>query len=196
MGAQKSKEISDYLQFIVTNSKYMYTLVQDVLEFSMLKKEAAVKEDVKVEEVIEIVLQNLKVLINSKEARIHFSNLPELQSNFSLMRQLFQNLIENGLKYNKSPHPEIWINWEENDQSLIFSVKDYGIGIEEAYQQQIFTMFKRLHSQSSYEGTGIGLAICEKIVDLHGGKIWLESELGDGATFFFSIPHEESMAEL
>ena len=104
------------------------------------------------------------------------------------MKEVLTNLIDNGLKFNKSDKPTVVVSCEEREKDYLFRVKDNGICIEEKYQHNIFNLFERLHSPSEYEGTGAGLAICKKIVEGPGGDIWVESKLGEGSTFFFTIP--------
>jgi light-regulated signal transduction histidine kinase (bacteriophytochrome) len=103
---------------------------------------------------------------------------------------LFLNLIQNGIKYNKSEVPQVDIDFVEDDFNFIFSISDNGIGIDEKYKEQIFVVFKRLHTQQEYEGTGIGLSICKKIVENLNGKIWIDSTVGEGSTFFISLPKD------
>ena len=121
------------------------------------------------------------------QASIIVSTLPEICGNASQLTRLFQNLISNALKYRSALRPMLEIGCYETDDEWEFFVKDNGIGIEAKYFEKIFIIFQRLHSRTEYSGTGIGLAICKKIVDLHGGKIWVESSLQTGSKFYFTI---------
>ena len=125
--------------------------------------------------------------VKERRAQITRDKLPEVWADSTLLTELYQNLIGNALKFSGDQRPIIQLTFEEKDGDQILGVKDKGIGIEPKYAQQIFQPFKRLHGQAEYEGSGIGLAICRKIVERHGGKIWVESESGKGAHFRFTI---------
>ena len=114
--------------------------------------------------------------------------MPHICADYSQMVQLFQNLIGNALKYRSNESPQIFISSRKEDDHWLFSVEDNGIGIDPQYNDQIFRIFRRLHTHDEYEGTGIGLAIVDRILGRHGGRIWVESELGKGSTFYFTIP--------
>ena len=114
--------------------------------------------------------------------------LPEVLADNTQMAQVFQNLIINGIKFHSEEAPKIHISAEKKAKEWVFSVKDNGIGIDPQYSEKIFEVFKRLHNKEDYPGTGIGLAICKKIFERHGGRIWVESELGKGSTFYFTLP--------
>jgi light-regulated signal transduction histidine kinase (bacteriophytochrome) len=129
--------------------------------------------------------------IKGSSARLTVQELPTINGYETELRLLFQNLIENAIKYKKPDMaPEINISAGNHGREWLFSIKDNGIGIDEKYYEKIFIIFQRLHNRSEYHGTGIGLAHCKKIVELHGGKIWVESTLGAGSTFRFTIPKE------
>jgi light-regulated signal transduction histidine kinase (bacteriophytochrome) len=134
------------------------------------------------------ILTHLSGFIQEKNAVIQFDNLPTIQANKAQIQQLFQNLIENGIKYNESDEPtlNIYVNRTENNLQIIF--EDNGIGIPEAYHEQIFDMFKRLHNNSTYQGTGIGLAICKKIMEVHHGTISVASQESQGSKFILHFP--------
>ena len=119
---------------------------------------------------------------------IKVSTLPSIYVDKTQIHQLFQNLIENGLKYNESEQASIEINSYKEEENFYFTIKNNGIGISEKFNQQIFEMFKRLHNRDTYQGTGIGLAICKKIIDTFEGEIWVDSVVGEGSTFHFTIP--------
>ena len=132
---------------------------------------------------------NLRVSIDESNAVIRYDQLPVVRSINSLMIQLFQNLISNAVKFrNPESSPEIEIACIENEEFYEFSIRDNGIGIDPEFKNRIFVIFQRLHARAQYEGTGIGLAICQKIVQRLGGKIWVESEIDNGATFCFTLP--------
>ena len=134
----------------------------------------------------------MQSLIREKKALICYENLPILRGHTSLITQLFQNFINNGIKYNQSEQPIINISTQQNDQGeYIYAIKDNGIGIAPENQDKVFSMFQRLHTQSDYDGTGIGLSFCTRIVETYGGKIWLESTFGKGTTFYFTLPKAE-----
>jgi light-regulated signal transduction histidine kinase (bacteriophytochrome) len=128
------------------------------------------------------------VRIAEMEAQVDYDALPEIMADPTQLTQLFQNLISNGLKFQQHGTPEIYIGVREETEEWVFWVQDNGIGIDKGMTDRIFTIFQRLHTREEYPGTGIGLAICKKIVEFHGGRIWVESDLGAGSTFYFTLP--------
>ncbi len=180
----------EYIDFIVDGAMRMKEMIQGLLEYSLVGKgENFQLTDVN--ETIDIVLSNLKRLIDENEAEITHERLPTVTADSRQLVQIFQNLIGNAIKFKKPEiQPKIYISayLDARKNEYVFSVSDNGIGIEEQYSNKIFEIFKRLHTIDEYRGTGIGLAICKRIVESHGGKIWVESELGKGSTFYFTIP--------
>ncbi|MCZ3364447.1 sensor histidine kinase [Methanobacterium veterum] len=180
----------EYIDFIVDGAMRMKEMIQGLLEYSLVGKgENFQLTDVN--ETIDIVLSNLKRLIDENEAEITHERLPTVTADSRQLVQIFQNLIVNAVKFKKpETRPKIRISayLDTKKKEYIFSVSDNGIGIEKQYSDKIFDIFKRLHTIDEYRGTGIGLAICKRIVEHHGGKIWVESKYGAGSTFYFTIP--------
>ena len=171
----------------------MNNLLNDLLKYATIGSSMKDFVPVKIVDVVDISLMNLKVLIEETGAEIKTNNLPEIDAIPSLLHQLFQNLIGNAIKFRKPDvAPIINIEGTETDLYHIISIQDNGIGIAEAYQEKIFVIFQRLHNRKDYEGTGIGLSICMKIMKRLGGDIQVKSEEGQGATFLLSFPKKES----
>jgi signal transduction histidine kinase len=178
-----------FFNYISEGVSRMNNLLDALLRYATIGKTEIELEIVNTADVVRIARQNLNLLIQEKNALITTNELPRIVSVPSLLHQLFQNLIGNALKFCPPQRvPSIHINAEDNGDHWLFSVKDNGIGIATEHQSRIFIIFQRLHGRTKYAGTGIGLAICQKIVSQLGGKIWVESELDKGATFFFTIP--------
>jgi len=186
-GGCLEEEAKKYLYFIEKAAGRMSALIHDLLEYSRLGQKAEMSE-VNCEEVLQSTLQNIDSLIKSSGAKIEAGSLPHLWANETMLILLFQNLISNAIKFRKKDGvPEIRIRAVERKHFWEFAFEDNGIGIEEEQANKIFIIFQRLHSRAEYEGTGIGLAQCRKIVELHGGRIWVKSEAGRGSTFYFTI---------
>ncbi|QNA45280.1 PAS domain S-box protein [Lacibacter sediminis] len=178
----------EYIRFAVDGSLRMKRLINDLLDYSRVTTRKQQLEPVNMELVISDVLQNLSLQIAEKNATIETSVLPQLPlADKTQMVQLIQNLVANALKYSGSKQPVIKIDASEKEDEWLFSVKDNGIGFDEKFVDKIFVIFQRLHNKTEYSGTGIGLAICKKIIDRHGGKIYAESVPGEGSTFWFTI---------
>ena len=184
----KTGEISEYLEFATLNAKRMYNLIEDILEFSRFSNGEFSFKNENLTDIFKISINNIEDVIKHKKAKITFSNLPESYCNKTQMISLFQNLIENGIKYNQSEIPTINISCEDKGEQYELLISDNGIGIEKEYQNKVFDMFYRLHNQGQYEGSGIGLSSCKKIVTYHGGEIFLESELNEGSKFYVILP--------
>ena len=133
-----------------------------------------------------------QVAIQQSGATLTHDAMPTIAADQVQMTQLFQNLIANGMKFRRSAAPRIHVGASRKDEEWLFTVKDDGIGIERQYFERIFLLFQRLHTRREYPGTGIGLTICKKIVERHGGRIWIESVPGEGSTFFFTVPDRVS----
>ena len=146
-----------------------------------------VKQWIDCEEVLEQVILNLTTSIEKRGAKISYKNLPTVNVDHTQLIHLFQNLIGNAIKFHGEKSPLIHISAKNKENKWIFSVKDNGIGIDPKYFDRIFQIFQRLHTREEYSGSGIGLAICKKIVERHGGQIWVESEVGKGSTFYFTL---------
>jgi signal transduction histidine kinase len=189
----EDKDLKEYLRFVTENAQQMNILIQDVLEFSRIDVDAnnLRKEKIDLNDTLMLAAQNLQEIIKENKGEIITEKLPTINANSVHLLQLFQNLIGNGLRYNQQKTPTVEISHKEMNNQLILSIKDNGIGISPQYHEQIFEMFKRLHTRDEYKGTGIGLAICKKIVHNFGGRMWLESEVGKGSTFYISIPIED-----
>jgi PAS domain S-box-containing protein len=182
-----SENEGEYLNFIKQGVEQARTLIKDLLEYSRIGKEKAL-ETVDLSSAIKEACSNLKVAIDETTANIHYGPMPQIKANRLSMVQLFQNLIGNAIKYKSANLPEIHISAEHKPAGWLFTVRDNGIGIDPQFKDRVFDMFQRLHPRSEYSGTGVGLAICKKIVENHGGRIWVESQLSHGATFYFTIP--------
>lgn len=177
-----------YIHHAVDGARRMRQIILDLLEFSRVGNIAEPKKWVSSRSLVEEVLLFNQKKIHDKKVKIHLEELPDISCHSSAVVQLFQNLISNAIKYQKSEAiPEIWIRGIDQVNFWEFIIKDNGIGIEKDYLTKIFIIFQRLHQKEEYSGSGIGLAICKKIVDIHGGKIWVESIYGDGSEFHFTI---------
>lgn len=177
-----------YIHFAVDGAERMKVLILDLLAFSRIGTEKQLNESVDINKVIDEVKLNFVALIKDNAIKINSMALPVIQANKMQMVQLFQNLIGNAIKYRGERMPEIDIGCTAEAGKYNFYVKDNGIGIDSKYFEKIFIIFQRLHNKSEYSGTGVGLSICKKIVEKHGGTITLQSQLGKGSTFNFSIP--------
>jgi PAS domain S-box-containing protein len=178
----------DFINYAVDGATRMGVMINDLLQLSRVESQGKPFQLTDCEKVLERALQNLQISISESGAIVKLDPLPKVSGDEVQLTQLFQNLIANAIKFRGEKSPEIHISAKRNENDWIFSVKDNGIGIEPQYFERIFIIFKRLHNKQEYPGSGIGLALCKKIVERHGGKIWVESTLGKGSTFYFSIP--------
>jgi PAS domain S-box-containing protein len=176
-----------YIQFSVEGTERMKRLILDLLEYSRVNTAKEQRKAAGIGEIINQVLETYARNIQESKAIVKVSLMPVARVNNMQMTQLFQNLIGNALKYNRSEQPEIEIGYEEKCNSWQFFVRDNGIGIDPKFYERIFIIFQRLHTKNQFSGTGIGLAICRKIVEKHEGRIWVESVPGKGSTFYFTI---------
>jgi light-regulated signal transduction histidine kinase (bacteriophytochrome) len=175
------------LDFVVNSAERMKRLIHDLLEFAVVSHRFEAIE-VDAQAVVEIAVQQLQEAIDQSGATVAIEALPLISANGDLLLRLFQNLIMNAIKYAGEGPPVIHISSSTSDSETVFCVKDNGIGIDPKYHQQIFDPFRRLHTASEHEGTGIGLATCKRIVEQHSGRIWVESQPGEGSKFLFAIP--------
>jgi len=185
------EDANDFINFAVEGAKRLNIMINDLLEYSRIGSQARELNYVNCEEILKLVLINLKTLIEDNYAVITYDSLPTIYANDQQMVQLFQNLISNAIKYRGNENPEIHISSDKHDKEYIFAVKDNGIGIDTKHLERIFTIFQRLHTREEYEGSGIGLAIAYKILQQHHGKIWAESEPGKGTTIYFTLPNKK-----
>ncbi|NER85303.1 MAG: GHKL domain-containing protein [Leptolyngbya sp. SIO1D8] len=187
-GAGLSDEGNDFLTHIIEGTQRMQQLIRDLLGYARVEDSNVKLESICLTEIIKTIKQNLKLKSEQSNAQIHYKGPVNIKANPVQMLQLLQNLIANAIKYRKSSEsPHICINVSEEERHWLFAVKDNGIGIENKYSERIFQVFQRLHPKEKYEGTGIGLAICKRIVEKHQGKIWMTSTPGKGTTFYFTI---------
>ena len=183
-------DANQFIEFAVDGAKRMQALINDLLTYSRIGTRVEPFASVDCTALLKTVLRSLQVAIEESAAQISCDPLPSVIGDATQLAQLFQNLIANAIKFRRSQAPAIHIGVEEKNGAWQFSVQDNGIGIAPEYFDRIFVLFQRLHGRAAYPGTGMGLAICKKIVERHGGTIWLKSEAGSGSTFFFIIPRK------
>jgi signal transduction histidine kinase len=182
-------EAIEFIGYALDGSSRMKNLISGLLEFSRLNNITDLKK-MNTNATLSSVLENLSFHIKESNAEIKSDDLPELTADPNLIAKLFQHLISNAIKFKNTDPLQIKISVEKTDDAYRFSIKDNGIGIPKEYFEKIFIIFQRLHAKNKYPGTGIGLALCKKIVEQHGGTMWVESEVDKGATFYFTIPFE------
>ena len=185
-----------FIEFAVKNAEHMRSLINGLLEYSRVTVKEKKFKNVDCNLVVKRILEQLYASINESGGKVECLPLPEVYGEPLLLGQLFQNLIGNALKFRNERPPQVEVGAEKREGEWLFWVKDNGIGIEPRFFQQIFRLFQRLHSREEYPGAGLGLAVCRKTVELHGGKIWCESELGKGSSFYFTIPIYDPFSKL
>lgn len=187
LGNELSNNQKEYIDFVQLFSSRIFGLIKDLNSYTQLQEPIS-SDETNLNETLKSVKDSIIFYIKEKAAVLKVGDLPTINAPASHMHDLFQNLIQNAIKYNKSQNPTVIIKAINHKSKHIIKVEDNGIGIEKKNLQQIFQVFKRLHSKSEYDGTGIGLAICKKIVEQNNGQIWAESEPGLGSTFYISFP--------
>ena len=185
---QLDEEARIYMNFITSGAVRMRDLVTGLLKYSTVNKNEPDIQKLNTNEIIDIAADNLSKRIKETDTKITYENLPEIYYDEIMLTQIFQNLINNAIKYRSEKPPEINITAEKHADCWEFAVEDNGMGIEQKYFDRIFDMFQRLHRKEDIPGTGIGLSLCQKIIERYGGIIWVESEPGNGSTFFFTVP--------
>lgn len=185
---QLDETADQYIYYAVDGATRMKRLINDLLAFSRVTTKAQPLAPTNSQEVLEAVLQDMKIAIEEQVATVTYDPLPPVMADATQLRQLFQNLIGNGLKFRGEAAPALHLSAERANGMWRIGVGDNGIGIEPRHAERIFHIFQRLHGADQYPGSGIGLAICKKIVERHGGTIWVESEPGEGSTFYLTLP--------
>lgn len=182
------KKADEFIDYIIEDVKRMQMLIKDLLEYSRIDTKSRIFRVTNCSLVLEEAIYNLRSAIEESGTEVTYDLLPIVMGDASQLKRLFQNLIGNAIKFRSDKIPRIHISAGRERDDWVFSVRDNGIGIEPKYFARIFTVFQRLHTRDKYEGTGIGLAVCKKIVERHGGRIWVESRPGEGSTFYFTLP--------
>jgi signal transduction histidine kinase len=180
-------DADEFITFIVKGVERMHMLINDLLAYSRVDIQGKPPEPADLEVIYEETLSDLKLAIDDTDALITHDPLPLIEADPTQIRQLFQNLISNAIKFRGDAPLHVHISAKRAGDEWVFSIQDNGIGIDEEFHGRIFQVFQRLHTNDKYPGTGVGLAICRKIVLRHGGKIWIESQLGKGSCFFFLL---------
>lgn len=188
-GGALGPEACEYMEFAMDASRRMQHLIDDLLDYSKVSMKARQVVPVDCELVLRDVRRNLRASTEETGAEIQISHLPIIEGDAFQLGQLFQNLLTNSIKYRRpTVPPKIVIDSVHRDEEWVFRVKDNGIGIDMSFAERIFQLFQRLHTYQEYPGTGLGLAACKRIVERHGGRIWVESQPGEGSSFYFTIP--------
>jgi PAS domain S-box-containing protein len=182
------KDADEFIAYAVAGAKRMQALINDLLTYSRVDTRGGSFEPIDSKAAFDQAITNLRVAIEEGEAVITHDPLPPLIADDSQIVQLFQNLLGNAIKFHGKEPPRIHVSAKQEGNEWVFSVRDNGIGIAPEYFDRIFVIFQRLHGREEYPGTGAGLTICKRIVERHGGRIWVESEPGKGSTFYFTIP--------
>ncbi|MGA8491057.1 MAG: ATP-binding protein [Terriglobales bacterium] len=182
------EQADKYIAYSVGGAMRMQTLIQDLLKFSRVGRQEIERRSTDCAVVVEQALKNLRAVVQESGAIVHWNGLPEVMADPSQLAQVFQNLIANAIKFHGSETPRIEINSEMKDQEWQLAISDNGIGIPAESWQEIFVIFRRLHTRVQYPGNGIGLSICKKIIERHGGKIWIEAQAQPGTCFKFTLP--------
>lgn len=162
------------------------------MDFSRIGTRGSVLEPTDTAAILDQVLKTLGTAVRESGAVIHRDGLPTVRADGAQLEHVFQNLLSNAIRFHGDGRPEIHVGAKQQNGGWLFWVKDSGMGIDPEYAERVFVIFQQLHTRSEYPGTGIGLAVCKRIVERHGGRIWVESEPGEGATFYFTIPEGSS----
>jgi PAS domain S-box-containing protein len=184
------RDADEFIGFAVDGAMRMHRLINDLLAYSRAGTRSKALAPIDSETVFEQSLSNLQMAIEEKGATVTHEPLPTVMADDVQLVQLFQNLVGNAIKFQGEEVPRVHVSSSQSNGEWVFLVRDNGIGIDPEFKERIFVIFQRLHRKEKYPGTGIGLAVCKKIVERHGGRIWVESELGKGATFYFTLPKE------
>jgi len=194
-GPRLDEESREYVRFALDGARRMNDLIEALLSYSRVESGRSVVS-VEAGRAFATALDNLRLQLEESRALVTSDELPAVLADSVQLVQIFQNLIENALKYRADAPPAVHVSVRLEDSQWIFSVRDEGIGIDPRYHERVFLMFQRLHPRDRYPGTGMGLAICRRIVERHGGRIWLESQPGRGTTVYFSLPVESRRDEI
>ncbi len=182
-------DADEFVAYIVDGVSRMQKMINDLLEYSRAGRKDAELEVIDCNAVLDDALANLEAAIGESGTVVTHDPLPTVTADGPQLAKVFQNLISNAVKFRrKEESPRVHISAEEKQNQWLFSVRDNGIGIDPQFHKRIFAIFQRLNTKEEYPGSGIGLSICRRVVERHGGRIWVESELGKGATFYFTIP--------
>jgi signal transduction histidine kinase len=181
-------DADEFIRYAVDGANRMQWLINDLLAYSRVSVQDKAFEEVDCNGVLDEVLSNLQMAVEESLAVVTRDSLPRVMADRVQLGQLFQNLIGNAIKFHGKEPPRVYVSVERRPNEWLFSIRDNGVGLDPEYAERIFVIFQRLHDRNEYPGPGIGLAICKKIVERHGGRIWVESQAGQGATFYFTLP--------
>ncbi|WP_306438842.1 sensor histidine kinase [Natronococcus pandeyae] len=185
----------EFLEYAIDGSERMKEMIDGLLEYSRVETQGEAFEPIDLDEILADACQNLEIQIDERDAVIDSEELPRVEGDASQLRQVFQNLISNAIEYSGDAPPQVDISAERDGEEWIISVRDSGLGIPPEEQDRIFEVFERLHSHEESSGTGIGLALCNRIIERHNGEIWVESDPGEGTTFSFTLPASSKQTE-
>ncbi|MGQ3411007.1 sensor histidine kinase [Natrinema sp. LN54] len=178
----------EFIEFAVDGADRMRTMIEGLLEYARVDTRGESFEPVEVDAVLAAVRDDLQVKIDERDAEITATSLPRVEADSEQLRQVFQNLLDNAIEYSGDEPPRVSIDAERDGEEWLLSVRDEGIGIDPSDADRVFEVFQRLHTPDDHDGSGIGLALCKRIIERHGGDIWMESEPGEGTTFYFTLP--------